>query len=105
VTAGSSLRSHMGVEAGPLVGWPEARCGLAPSSTSLLIPPGRESGPLGGWPEARCGLSGGSGPRTVGGGVDSQLLTLIDLQSLDTRIAAFEAAAARLPNQSDAIHA
>jgi len=37
--------------------------------------------------------------------VDSQLLTLIDLQSLDTRIAAFEAEAARLPKQIDAIHA
>ena len=37
--------------------------------------------------------------------MDSQLLTLIDLQSLDTRIAAFEAEAARLPKQIDAIHA
>ena len=37
--------------------------------------------------------------------MDSQLLTLIDLQSLDTRIAAFEAEAARLPKQMDAIHA
>src|SRR2546428_604395 len=94
-----------GPEAGPSGGWPGARCGLCLSSPSRLIPPGRESGRLGGWPEARCGLSGGSGPRTVGGGVDSQLLTLIDLQSLDTRIAAFEAEAARLPKQIDAIHA
>jgi predicted nucleic acid-binding Zn-ribbon protein len=37
--------------------------------------------------------------------VDQQLLALIDLQSLDTRIAAFEADAARLPKQIDAIHA
>ena len=37
--------------------------------------------------------------------MDSQLLALIDLQSLDTRIAAFEAEAARLPKQMDAIHA
>ena len=37
--------------------------------------------------------------------MDQQLLALIDLQSLDTRIAAFEAEAARLPKQIDAIHA
>jgi len=37
--------------------------------------------------------------------VDSQLLALIDLQSLDTRIAAREAEAARLPKQIDALHA
>jgi len=37
--------------------------------------------------------------------VDSQLLALIDLQGLDTRIAALEADAARLPKQIDAIHA
>jgi predicted nucleic acid-binding Zn-ribbon protein len=36
--------------------------------------------------------------------VDPQLLTLIDLQSLDTRIAALEAEGARLPKQIDAIH-
>ncbi len=37
--------------------------------------------------------------------MDSQLLTLIDLQAYDTRIAALEAEAARLPKQIDAIHA
>jgi len=37
--------------------------------------------------------------------VDQQLLALIDLQALDTRIAALEAEAARLPKQIDAIHA
>jgi uncharacterized protein len=37
--------------------------------------------------------------------VDPQLLTLIDLQAYDTRIAALEAEAARLPKQIDAIHA
>jgi predicted nucleic acid-binding Zn-ribbon protein len=37
--------------------------------------------------------------------VDQQLLALIDLQSLDTRIAALEVDAARLPKQIDAIHA
>ena len=37
--------------------------------------------------------------------MDQQLLALIDLQSLDTRIAAFEVDAARLPKQIDAIHA
>jgi len=37
--------------------------------------------------------------------VDQQLLALIDLQSLDTRIAALEAEAARLPKQIAAIHA
>ena len=37
--------------------------------------------------------------------MDSQLLALIDLQSLDTRIAAREAEAARLPKQIDALHA
>jgi len=37
--------------------------------------------------------------------VDSQLLTLIDLQAFDARIAALEAEAARLPKQIDAIHA
>lgn len=35
--------------------------------------------------------------------MDSQLLTLIDLQAYDTRIAAFEAEAARLPREIDAI--
>jgi len=46
----------------------------------------------------------GSDPRThhgsasdkIGGGVDSQLLTLIDLQAFDARIAALEAEAARV---------
>jgi hypothetical protein len=37
--------------------------------------------------------------------VDAQLLTLIDLQSFDTRLAALEAEAARLPKQIEAIHA
>jgi predicted nucleic acid-binding Zn-ribbon protein len=37
--------------------------------------------------------------------VDSQLLTLIDLQGFDTRLAALEAEAARLPKQIEAIHA
>ena len=37
--------------------------------------------------------------------MDAQLLALIDLQSLDTRIAAFEAETARLPKQINAIHA
>ena len=37
--------------------------------------------------------------------MDSQLLTLIDLQAFDTRIAALEAEAARLPKQIDALHA
>jgi len=37
--------------------------------------------------------------------VDPQLLTLIDLQGFDTRIAALDAEAARLPKQIDAIHA
>ncbi|PYM95999.1 MAG: hypothetical protein DME04_03240 [Candidatus Rokuibacteriota bacterium] len=37
--------------------------------------------------------------------MDSQLLTLIDLQAFDARIAALEAEAARLPKQIDAIHA
>ncbi len=37
--------------------------------------------------------------------MDAQLQTLIDLQGLDTRIAALEADAARLPKQIDAIHA
>lgn len=37
--------------------------------------------------------------------MDSQLLTLIDLQAFDTRIAALEAEAARLPKQIDAFHA
>ena len=41
----------------------------------------------------------------MGEGVDSQLLTLIDLQGFDTRIAALEADAARLPKQIEAIHA
>jgi len=36
--------------------------------------------------------------------VDSQLLTLIDLQARDTRLAALEAEAARLPKQIEAIH-
>jgi predicted nucleic acid-binding Zn-ribbon protein len=37
--------------------------------------------------------------------VDSQLLTLIDLQGFDTRLAALEAQAARLPKQIEAIQA
>lgn len=37
--------------------------------------------------------------------MDSQLLTLIDLQARDTRLAALEAEAARLPKQIEAIHA
>jgi predicted nucleic acid-binding Zn-ribbon protein len=37
--------------------------------------------------------------------VDTQLVTLIDLQGFDTRIAALEADAARLPKQIQAIHA
>jgi predicted nucleic acid-binding Zn-ribbon protein len=37
--------------------------------------------------------------------VDAQLLTLIDLQGFDTRLAALEAEAARLPKQIEAIHA
>lgn len=37
--------------------------------------------------------------------MDAQLLTLIDLQASDARIAALEAEAARLPKQIDAIHA
>jgi uncharacterized protein len=37
--------------------------------------------------------------------VDSQLLTLIDLQGFDTRLAALEAEAARLPKQIEAIQA
>lgn len=37
--------------------------------------------------------------------MDPQLLTLIDLQAYDTRIAALEAEAARLPKQIAAIHA
>ena len=37
--------------------------------------------------------------------MDSQLLTLIDLQSFDTRLAALEAEAARLPKQIEAIQA
>ena len=37
--------------------------------------------------------------------MDPQLLTLIDLQGFDTRIAALDAEAARLPKQIDAIHA
>ena len=37
--------------------------------------------------------------------MDSQLLTLIDLQGLDTRLAALEAQAARLPKQIEAIEA
>ena len=36
--------------------------------------------------------------------MEPQLLTLIDLQSIDTRIAALEADAARLPKQIEAIH-
>jgi len=36
--------------------------------------------------------------------VDAQLLTLIDLQGFDTRLAALEAEAARLPKQIEAIH-
>lgn len=36
--------------------------------------------------------------------MDSQLLTLIDLQARDTRLAALEAEAARLPKQIEAIH-
>jgi uncharacterized protein len=37
--------------------------------------------------------------------VDPQLLTLIDLQGFDTRLAALEAEASRLPKQIEAIHA
>jgi len=37
--------------------------------------------------------------------VDPQLLTLIDLQGFDTRLAALEAEASRLPKQIQAIHA
>ena len=37
--------------------------------------------------------------------MDPQLLTLIDLQAFDTRIAALEAEPARLPKQIDALHA
>ncbi len=37
--------------------------------------------------------------------MDPQLLTLIDLQAFDTRIAALEAEAARLPKQIEALHA
>ncbi|MGH7343931.1 MAG: zinc ribbon domain-containing protein [Candidatus Rokuibacteriota bacterium] len=37
--------------------------------------------------------------------MDSQLLTLIDLQGFDTRLAALEAEAARLPRQIEAINA
>ena len=37
--------------------------------------------------------------------MDSQLLTLIDLQGFDTRLAALEAEAGRLPKQIEAIHA
>ena len=37
--------------------------------------------------------------------MDSQLLTLIDLQGFDTRLAALEAEAARLPKQIEAINA
>jgi predicted nucleic acid-binding Zn-ribbon protein len=37
--------------------------------------------------------------------VDAQLLTLIDLQGFDTRLAALEVEAARLPKQIEAIHA
>ena len=37
--------------------------------------------------------------------MDAQLLTLIDLQGFDTRLAALEAEAARLPKQIEAIHA
>ena len=37
--------------------------------------------------------------------VDAQLKTLIDLQGVDTRIAALEAEAARLPREIAAIHA
>ncbi len=37
--------------------------------------------------------------------MDAQLVTLIDLQAFDTRIAALEAEAARLPKQIDALHA
>jgi uncharacterized protein len=37
--------------------------------------------------------------------VDTQLVTLIDLQGFDTRIAALEADAARLPKQIQALHA
>ena len=36
--------------------------------------------------------------------MDAQLLTLIDLQGFDTRLAALEAEAARLPKQIEAIH-
>src|SRR5207302_1305468 len=54
----------------------------------------------------RFGLSDGrEAGWTDGGVVDSQLLALIDLQALDTRIAAREAEAARLPKQIDALHA
>ena len=38
----------------------------------------------------------------MGEGVDSQLLTLIDLQGFDTRIAVLEADATRLPKQIEA---
>ena len=41
----------------------------------------------------------------MGEGLDSQLLTLIDLQGFDTRLAVLEAEAARLPKQIEAIHA
>jgi len=41
----------------------------------------------------------------MGEGLDSQLLTLIDLQGFDTRLAALEAEAARLPKQIEAFHA
>ncbi len=37
--------------------------------------------------------------------MDAQLLTLIDLQGFDTRLAALEAEAARLPKQIEAFHA
>ena len=37
--------------------------------------------------------------------MDSQLLTLIDLQGFDTRLAALDAEAARLPKQIESIHA
>ena len=42
---------------------------------------------------------------TIGEAVEPQLLTLIDLQGFDTRIAALEADAARLPKQIEALHA